>query len=162
MRRTGKKEEVSKCSFEHTCRPPPWRVAGMTEMTRAVGLSCGADKRQRARASSWSCTGGTSPGSLLFPSMEWLSRRWVPARHIMAFYIFMAKVAQCPLWSGRGVCTVEGTLCTQRLLPSTTAKWRKPRLALLYGARMQLRGCAYIFLSYTNWHSKQSQHGRKR
>lgn len=51
MRRTGKKEEVNKCSFEHTSRTPPWRVAGMTEITRAVGLSRSAEKRQRARAS---------------------------------------------------------------------------------------------------------------
>lgn len=65
MRRTGKKEEVNKCSFEHTCRTPPWRVAGMTEMTRAVGLSYGADKRKRARASPWNYTGEVSPGSLL-------------------------------------------------------------------------------------------------
>lgn len=48
MRRTEKKEEVKKCSFEHTSRATPQGVAGMTEMTRVAGWSCGAAKGQRA------------------------------------------------------------------------------------------------------------------
>jgi len=50
MRRTEKKEEVEKCSFEHTSRTTPRGVAGMTEMTRVPNLSHCAAKGQRARA----------------------------------------------------------------------------------------------------------------
>lgn len=50
MRRTEKKAEVKKCGFEHTSRATPWRVAGMTAMTRIAGLPRGAAKGQRARA----------------------------------------------------------------------------------------------------------------
>lgn len=48
MRRT--EEKVEKCGFEHPSRATPRGVAGMTEMTRVVGLSRGAAKGQRARA----------------------------------------------------------------------------------------------------------------
>lgn len=51
MRRTEKKEEVKKCSFEHASRATSWGVAGMTKMTRVAGLSCGAAKGQRPEPS---------------------------------------------------------------------------------------------------------------
>lgn len=94
MRRTGKKEEVNKCSSEHICRTPSLGMAGMTEMTRAASLSRGADKRQRARASPWNCTGETSPGSPLLPSVGWLAERWVLARHIITLYF---QGQSCPM-----------------------------------------------------------------
>lgn len=70
MRRTGKTEAVNKCILEHTCKTPPWRAAGMSEITRAVGLSCGADKRQKARTSPWNCTGETSQAPSYSPAWD--------------------------------------------------------------------------------------------
>lgn len=97
MRRTGKKEEVNKCSFEHTCRTPLWRVVGMTEMTRAVGLSYVADKRKRARASPWNCTGEMSPSSLLLPSVGWPPERSLLERHVITLYFHSQSCPMSPV-----------------------------------------------------------------
>lgn len=160
MRRTGKIEEVHKCSFKHTCKTPSWRVAGMTEMTRAAGLSCGADKRQRARASPWNCTGETSQAPSYSPVWDGF---WEVGPGRTHHYLIL-QGQSCPMspvtWER---CMHSGGQSVHPKAPSFHyCQVEEAKLALLCGARMQLRGCAYIFLSYANWHSKQSQHGRKR
>lgn len=91
MRRTEKKEEVEKRGFEHTSRATPQRVAGMTEITRVAGLSCGAAKGQRARAlaSPLNCTEQQAQDPFYPPLWDGCVRmeRCIPVRHIMTLYI---------------------------------------------------------------------------
>lgn len=122
MRRTAKKEEVKKCSFEHTSRAIRWGgVAGMTEMIRVAGLShCAAKKHwARALASPWNCTGEESPGSLLPSSVGCLCKNGEVSPSEAHHYPILSRPKLPHVPSGRGEVsalippsTAEGTLCT--------------------------------------------------
>lgn len=91
MRRPEKKEEVKKSSFEYTSRATPQGVAGMTEMTRVVGLSHGAAKEQRARTLTLQLHRRDEPSIPLTLHVGWLCKDGEAGPGVTRHYLIVSR-----------------------------------------------------------------------